>query len=168
MHQSSQFSKREDDLRLLAIAVNYFAEMRPQMRLLADLCSKLQHTAAVFLHLAQSHIRHCTSTKAALDADPLSEQLKTSEPDEQTTPSWNDLINIDLNDDELITYLNCLPVDMDATSRILENELQFPQSHHSDYGEESSPTYLQKPILDCTFGWFLWDDYYGSSNMRFE
>lgn len=168
MHQSSQSPKHEDDLRLLAVAVNYFAEMRPQMRLLADLCSKLQHTAAVFLHLAQSHNRHCNSTTPARNAVPLSQQPEISEPEKQTTYSWDGLIDIDLSDDEIITYLNCLPVDMEATSRILENELQFPQSHHSVYGEESSPTCFQKQISDCTFGWFLWDDYYGSSNMKFE
>ncbi|KAJ5805700.1 uncharacterized protein N7503_003302 [Penicillium pulvis] len=168
VHRSSQSLKHEDDLRLLAVAVDYFAEMRSQMRLLADLCSKLQHTAAVFLHLAQSLNRHCKSTKPARNVVPISQQQTVAEPEEQTTHSWDDYVDIDMSDDELTTYLSCLPVDMEATSRMLENELQFPQSHHGDHGEKSSPTYFQKPISDCTFGWFLWDDYYRSSNMRSE
>ncbi|KAJ5523373.1 hypothetical protein N7513_012917 [Penicillium frequentans] len=168
VHQNSESSKQEDDLRLLTVAVNYFAEMRPQMRLLADLCSKLQHTAAVFLHLAQSHNRHCNSIKPTRNAVPLSQQPKISGPDGQNTHPWDYLIDVDLSDYELITYLNCLPVDMEATSRILENELQFPQSHHLHHVETGIPTYFQRPISDCTFGWFLWDDYYGSSNTRLE
>ena len=153
-------------MRLLAMAVDYFADMRAQMRLLAGLCTKLQHTATVFLQLAQSHIRHCNSRKSAQDKVPLSKQAKGLRPGEQTAQQWDDLIDIDLDDDALIAYLNCLPVDMNATSRILESELQVPQPHNPDHGEENSPTYFQNPMSDCTFGWFLWDDYYGISNMR--
>ncbi|KAJ5769064.1 hypothetical protein N7520_003623, partial [Penicillium odoratum] len=165
VHRPSHSQKHENDLRLLAITVNYFADMRPQMRLLADLCSKLQHTAAVFLQLAQSHVRHCYSTKPTQNAVLLSQQPKSSRADEQATQTWNDLIDIALDDQELINYLSCLPVDMNSTSRILETELHVPQSHRPNRAENMSPTYSQQPISDCTFGWFLWDDYYGSSNL---
>ncbi|KAJ5623059.1 hypothetical protein N7490_011664 [Penicillium lividum] len=168
VHRPSQSQKHENDLDLLAITVNYFAEMRPQMRLLAGLCSKLQHTATVFLQLAQSYIRHCYSIKPKQYTVLLSQQPKSSRPDEQATQPWDDLIDIALDDQELINYLSCLPVDMNPTSRILETELHVPQSHRPDRAENMSPTYSQQPMSDFTFGWFLWDDYYGSSNVRFE
>lgn len=135
------------------------------MRLLAGLCSKLQHTAAVFLHLAQSHIRHCYPKKPIPSAVLLFQQPKGSEAGEHATQPWDHLIDLEMGEQELITYLNYLPADMNATSRILETELQVPQFHHLRRGEENSPIYSQQPLSDCTFGWFLWDDYYGSSNM---
>lgn len=170
MHQRSHYPKYDEDLRLLATAVNYFAEMKSQMRLLAGLCSKLQHTAAVFLQLAQSHTRRGNSTKTAsnISGAPLSQQHISSALGEQATQPWDDLINVDLGDHDFITYLNWLPVDMNATSRILETELQGPKSHHPDRSQESSLPYPQKPMSDRTFDWFLWDDYYGSTNIEFE
>ncbi|KAJ5369515.1 hypothetical protein N7509_014127 [Penicillium cosmopolitanum] len=168
VHQHSHYPKHDEDLRLLATTVNYFAEMRSQMRLLAGLCYKLQHTAAVFLQLAQSHTRHGNSTKPAGNTAPLSQQQKSSALGEKATQPWDDLINIDLGDHDFSTYLNWLPVDMNATSRILETELQGPKSHHPDRSQESSLPYPQKPMSDRTFDWFLWDDYYGSTNVGFE
>ncbi|PYH48908.1 uncharacterized protein BP01DRAFT_362639 [Aspergillus saccharolyticus JOP 1030-1] len=44
----------EHDLNLLATTVTYFASMRSQMRLLATLCTRLEHVAAAFLHLARN------------------------------------------------------------------------------------------------------------------
>ncbi|PYI27435.1 hypothetical protein BP00DRAFT_405016 [Aspergillus indologenus CBS 114.80] len=50
----------EHDLNLLATTVMYFASMRSQMRLLATLCTRLEHVAATFLQLARNV--HSTST----------------------------------------------------------------------------------------------------------
>jgi hypothetical protein len=58
VHHQNHGPTIEQDLSLLTTTVTYFADMRSQMRLLACVCSKLQHTAAVFLHLAQTHVRH--------------------------------------------------------------------------------------------------------------
>ncbi|KAJ5118818.1 hypothetical protein N7448_010525, partial [Penicillium atrosanguineum] len=165
IHQSSQYPALEQDLRLLATTVTYFTEMRSQMRLLAGVCSKLQHTATVFLQLAQSHARHGTSLKPATNATSPSKHWNSSGLGEDGIQSWGDLIDADLSDNDFINYLNLLPVDMDATSRILETELQFPGPNYSNSEKENNPTYLQRPTLDRVFDWFSWDDYYGSTSI---
>lgn len=134
------------------------------MRLLAAVCSKLQKTAAVFLQLAQSHTRHNTSTKP-IGGTFLSEYSQNSGFAEQSTQALDDMINADLRDQDFINYLNLLPVDMNATSRILETELQAPGFHFSDREMEITSANLQRPTLDRAFDWFSWDDYYGTTSI---
>lgn len=162
VRQPKQYPRCEEDLGLLATAVNYYAEMRTQMRLLGSLCSKLQHTTAVFLQLAQSYIRHGSSMKSPSNIATTSRRSKGRGPEEGVIQPRDNLIDVDLGDHDFATYLNWLPIDMNDTSRILEAELQVPKYHHSHHREENSPSYPQKPISDGTFDWFLWDDYYGS------
>lgn len=138
------------------------------MRLLSGLCFKLQHTAAVFLQLAQSHICHDKSIYFQKGADDITQQLKASGPGEEAAESQNNLIDLVLGDHDLTNYLNCLPLEMNDTSQILETEFQVPKSHIFHLGEEDNPPYPQRPISDRTFDWFLWDDYYGSSNVGHE
>lgn len=135
------------------------------MRLLAGVCSKLEHTAAVFLQLAQSHTRYNNSAKPTDDAARLSQQPNSSALDDHDTLSWDDMTDADLVHCDFANYLNWLPVDMDATSRILETELQGSRSQNSDRKPESTSTYFQRPASDRVFEWFLWDDYYGDINI---
>jgi hypothetical protein len=165
IHQPSQYPTLEQDLRLLATTVTYFTEMRLQMRLLAGVCSKLQHTAAVFLQLAQSHTRHSTSAKPSADTSRFSEQSNSSRLGGHATQSWDDSINADLDGHEFMNYLNCLPADMNDTSQILETELQVSKPQHLDGEQETSSAYLQRPTSDCAFDWFLWNDYYGNTGI---
>ncbi|KAJ5281836.1 hypothetical protein N7478_007208 [Penicillium angulare] len=158
VQQPSQYAGYEDDLRLLATAVNYYAEMKSQMRLLSSLCSKLQHTMSVFFQLAQSHTGNVGETKLPKDKAPISQE-------EEAVPPWNDLIDMDLGDLDITPYLNWLPIDMNHTFQILETELQAPKVRPSHNFEECGPAYSQKPISDRTFDWFLWDDYYASPNV---
>ncbi|KAJ5113088.1 hypothetical protein N7456_001622 [Penicillium angulare] len=158
VQQPSQYTGYEDDLRLLATAVNYYAEMRSQMRLLSSLCSKLEHTTSVFFQLAQSHAGNLDREKAPKDKAPISQE-------EESVRPWDDLINMDLSDLNITPYLNWLPIDMSHTSQILETELQGPNPQPSHNSEECGPAHSEKPISGSTFDWFLWDDYYGSSNV---
>lgn len=166
IHQSGQYPTLEQDLGLLATTVTYFTKMRSQMRLLTGVCSKLQHTATVFLQLAQSHTRHSTSSKPAGDATGASKYWNDSGVNENGTQSWDELIDADLSGNDFINYLNLLPVDMNATSRILETELQFPGSNCSNREKEDNSTYLQRPTLERAFDWFSWEDYYGSTGIQ--
>lgn len=145
--------------------VTYFTEMRSQMRFLAGVCAKLEHTAAVFLQLAQSHTRYSDSAKPTDDAARLSQRSNSSGLNEHGIQSWDGMIDADLVHSDFTNYLNWLPVDMDATSRILETELQGSRTHHSDRKPESTSTYFQRPASDRIFEWFLWDDYYGDTNI---
>lgn len=135
------------------------------MRLLAGLCSKLEHTAAVFLQLAQSHTRYSNSAKPTDDAARLPQRPNSPGLDEHGTQPWDGMTDADLVHCDFANYLNWLPVDMEPTSRILETELQGSRSQHSDRKPESTSTYFQRPASDRIFEWFLWDDYYGGTNI---
>lgn len=164
VHQSTKYPTLQQDLRFLATTVTYFAEMKFQMRLLSSVCSKLQHTATVFLQLAQSHTRHFNSKSPADNATDLSQNPNYSGLDEHGTESWDDLTSTDLGNCDMKSYLNWLPVDMDVTSRILEAEIQDSRFHDSDCTPENSSTYFRGPTTERVFDWFLWDEYYGSVN----
>ncbi|KAJ5611392.1 hypothetical protein N7510_008111, partial [Penicillium lagena] len=162
IQQSIQYPTLEQDLRFLATMVTYYADMKSQMRHLASVCSKLQHTATVFLQLAQSHARNSNFTTPANNAAGISQHPNCSGLAEHGTEPWDDLTSTDLGNCDMTNYLNWLPVDMDVTSRILEAEIQDSRFHHSDCKPESSSTYLHRPTTERMFDWFLWDDYYGS------
>lgn len=162
VHQSGPYPTLEQDLHLLNTSVTYYSQMRTQMRLLAGVCSKLQHTATVFLRLAQSHIHHnhSNSTEPAAEDDAY-QQPNGLGMDEHVAQPWDDLTGTDLGNFNMMNYLNCLPVDMDVTSRILEAEIHASNLHHSGRKMEDEPTYFHGPTSDHVFDWFLWDDYYG-------
>ncbi|RAK75021.1 fungal specific transcription factor domain-containing protein, partial [Aspergillus fijiensis CBS 313.89] len=87
------------DLNLLATTVTYFASMRSQMRLLATLCTRLEHVAATFLQLARNF--HSAST--GTEGPPC---------------EWHDHERTRVEVEELngSSYLDLLPADMGALS----------------------------------------------------
>ncbi|RAL08544.1 uncharacterized protein BO97DRAFT_353820, partial [Aspergillus homomorphus CBS 101889] len=86
---------KEHDLNLLATTVTYFASMRSQMRLLATLCTRLEHVANTFLQLARNV--HCASSKTM--------QRK-----------WHgyEATGVDLEGLDVASYLDWLPADIEA------------------------------------------------------
>jgi hypothetical protein len=162
VHPDSQGPTIEQDLGLLATTVTYFTDMRVQLRLLASVCSKLQHTAAVFLQLAQAHVRHKTSTKPGNKATRSSKRANSSGLDGSATQAIEGSTDAGLGRVDITSYLEWLPGDMDATCRMLEVEMQDATDEHSGLGEGSNLTEfpIRRPISDRVFDWFSWDVYY--------
>ncbi|GFF86535.1 uncharacterized transcriptional regulatory protein C11D3.07c [Aspergillus lentulus] len=133
--------------------------MRSQMRLLAPVCSKLQHTAAVFLQLAQTHVRPKASTNLGSKATRSSKQAISSRLD---GPATEGLTDAALGQLDITSYLEWLPAAIDNTYRILEVERQDATDRHSGSTEGNNlrefPT--RRPTSDRVFDWFSWDAYY--------
>ncbi|GFF58156.1 uncharacterized transcriptional regulatory protein C11D3.07c [Aspergillus udagawae] len=162
VHPDSQGPTVEQDLGLLATTVTYFTDMRAQMRLLARVCSRLQHTAAVFLQLAQAHVRHKISTKPGSKATCSSKRANSSGLDGPATQACEGSTDAGLGQLDITSYLEWLPGDMDATCRMLEVEMQDATDQHSGLGEGSNLTEfpIRRPTSDRVFDWFSWDVYY--------
>ncbi|KAJ5827562.1 Transcription factor [Penicillium robsamsonii] len=151
--ESAQVPTIEQDLNFLSATVNYFAAMRSQMRLLATVCSRLQHTASVFLQIAQMHVSRCALTQA-------SEKPATSF---QPPPSLsidgcgqlpNDLMDVNYGELNVANYLEWLPADMGSTWPLFGvNRPEVASSHLGD----------NKTIPANMFDWFSWDAYYSGT-----
>ncbi|GFG12915.1 hypothetical protein IFM61392_07659 [Aspergillus lentulus] len=141
--------------------VTYFADMRSQMRPLASVCSKLQHTAVVFLQLAQTHVRPKASTKPGSKATRSSKQAISSRLDGLPHRSVG-LTDAGLGQLDITCYLEWLSADMDNTYRVLEVEMQDATDRHSGPSDGTDlrefPT--RGTTSDRVFDWFSWDAYY--------
>ncbi|GFG20311.1 uncharacterized transcriptional regulatory protein C11D3.07c [Aspergillus udagawae] len=125
-------------------------------------CSKLRHTAAIFLQLAQAHVRNKTSTKPGSKATRSSKRINTSRLDGPATQACEGSTDAGLGQLDITSYLEWLPGDMDATCRMLEVEMQDATDQHSGLGEGSNLTEfpIRRPASDRVFDWFSWDVYY--------
>ncbi|KAJ5297882.1 Transcription factor [Penicillium antarcticum] len=138
----------DQDLELLSVTVNYFKAMQSQMRLLATVCSRLEHTAAIFLKLAQNHVSHRASAKTTAPAAPH----KQSASHQNYNQALADLMDLDVSD--MSNHIEWLPVDMDTTWPLPEAEKHDPvHSRPADRGQMSSNM----------FDWFSWDSYYAGT-----
>ncbi|OQE06566.1 hypothetical protein PENVUL_c017G03689 [Penicillium vulpinum] len=142
----------EQDLDLLSATVDYFAEMRSQMRLLATVCSRLQHTASAFLRLAQVHVsRHALTQSVETPARPAQPPPIQSSHSHDHHPE--DSMDLDLGQFNVASYLEWLPADMGSPWPILD----------SNRPEVSSRPRDKRPTLGDMFDWFSWDTYYSGT-----
>lgn len=144
----SQFlplSEIEEDLNLLSATVSYFAEMRSQMRLLATVCSRLQHTASVFHQLARGHASRQLAT------EPSHKRARLSETQEQ---HCKDLTEPDIRGVDVAHYLDWLPAEIQTTFPIQEPERLDP----TDPSQRIT-------VPGNMFDWFSWDTYYAGSKL---
>ncbi|OQE37661.1 hypothetical protein PENCOP_c009G02782 [Penicillium coprophilum] len=146
----TQASTITQDLNLLSATVEYFAAMRSQMRLLATVCSRLQHTASVFLQLAQVHVsRHALTGTIGKPDEPFQ-----SQPEEHIDGHDHDpgeLTDLDLGESNIANYLKWLPTEMSPPWSMFD----------ADQPDVSCPRFSNKrSIPDNSFDWFSWDTYY--------
>ncbi|CAI7583720.1 unnamed protein product [Penicillium glandicola] len=143
----------EQDLKLLSATVDYFAAMRSQMRLLATVCSKLQHTTSVFLRLAQVHVSRCGLTET------IEKPVNPVQPLVQLTDSHyqhpDSLMDLDFGELNVANYLEWLPADMGSP---------FPPFDDNRPDVSSSSRLVDnKSIPGNMFDWFSWDTYYSGA-----
>lgn len=172
----------DHDLGLLATTVSYFASMRAQLRLLANICSRLERVASAFLQLAQYHVRNTVSRETASQAGtptyssqlPLPHQAdhrSFSQVEERTRnefssnyPHSNEVTqDFNIEELDLDCYLQWLPADITASWPISGFEKQN-SSAGPDVATASNSTQSRKRALDSTFDWFSWDAYYAGTS----
>jgi hypothetical protein len=124
------------------------------MRLLATVCSRLQHTASVFLQLARAHVsgRIPTQTheKPAKSFQPTPIQ-RTYTYDQDT----EDLMDLDLGELNVSNYLGWLPTDMGSAWPIFD----------TNRPDVSSRLGNKRPSQGSGFDWFSWDTYYSRTEI---
>ncbi|KAJ5494629.1 Transcription factor, partial [Penicillium fimorum] len=151
--ENAQIPTIEQDLNLLSATVNYFSEMRSQMHLLATVCSRLQHTASVFLQLAQLHVSRCALTQAS-EKSAKSFQPPPVQPIDSCGQRPEDLMDVDVRELNIASYLEWLPTDMGSTWPLFDvNPPEVASSHIGD----------DKSIPGNMFDWFAWDTYYSGT-----
>jgi hypothetical protein len=150
--QNYHTSTIKQDLGLLSATVNYFKAMQSQMRLLATVCSRLEHTAAIFLKLAQNHVSYRASTKTAAPPEPYKQASRNQ--NHSHSQILADLVDLDVGDLNVVNYIEWLPADMDTTWPLPEAERHEPvSSRPGDRGQMSGNM----------FDWFSWDSYYAGT-----
>ncbi|KAJ5383252.1 Transcription factor, partial [Penicillium concentricum] len=152
-NNGAQASTIEQDLNLLSATVDYFAEMRSQMRLLATVCSRLQHTASVFLQLAQVHVSRCALAET-IETPDKSFQPPSVQPMDNHIQHSEDLMDLDFGELNVTNYLEWLPADMGSPLSIFDGNR--PGVSSSRLGEKKS-------IPGNMFDWFSWDTYYSGT-----
>ncbi|KZL67587.1 fungal specific transcription factor domain-containing protein [Colletotrichum tofieldiae] len=182
----------DQDLKLLATTVSYFASMRAQMRLLATVCSRLERVAAVFLQLAKSYlgrrvllsddirgsgrstIGNSLSNTSLAPVQPTNgDEPLNSFKGKETNFNWNqDEDGPALEDDvEIGNFLNWLPADSFTTGLFMErgqhNEAAPANTAVFSAGLSSPESSRgRKRAFDATFDWFSWDAYYTDEDSR--
>ncbi|KAE8414804.1 fungal-specific transcription factor domain-containing protein [Aspergillus pseudocaelatus] len=166
----------EHDLQLLSTTVTYYAKMRSQMRLLATVCARLQHVAATFLHLAQTHVRqhafaqtphnmvistgsHSISQsgdydRSAYNSRVMDDLASRRSGDSETRP------NVGVGEPDVASYLEWLPADLILTWPWVDVEHRELKSSDSGTGDRGTPRNLSRKPFDSVFDWFSWDAYY--------
>ncbi|PYI00082.1 hypothetical protein BO71DRAFT_312305 [Aspergillus ellipticus CBS 707.79] len=159
-HQGSLTPDIKRDLNLLATAMKYFADMRSLMRLLATVCSRLQHVAAAFLKLARVHVSHNVPNDSARARPPpkFDEELTTDNPAHGYIEPLESPTAMDVGELDLANYLEWLPadIDRDVTWPLLHPEGQNPPPARPASGGG-------RQMFDTTFDWFSWDAYYAGT-----
>lgn len=144
-NKNSPSTTINNDLSLLSATVSYFAEMRSQMRLLATVCSRLQHTSSVYLQLAQNHVSR------RLSIEPTHKKLKAPIDHGQ---HCNDLIDLDIRNVNVANYLEWLPTEINPTIT-------------TQPGDQHEPACIGvsqiRRISGNMFDWFSWDAYYAGA-----
>ncbi|OGM43835.1 hypothetical protein ABOM_007590 [Aspergillus bombycis] len=166
----------EQDLQLLSTTVTYYAEMRSQMRLLATICARLQRVAAVFLQLAQTHVRQNASA-------PTADYMATSTEGHSISPSgecnmsgysdrtMNEFASrhaegsetqpkVDMREPDIASYLEWLPADLTLTWPMADFGRQNLASLHSGVSDRDTSRNPPRKAFDSMFDWFSWDTYY--------
>ncbi|KAF3808274.1 hypothetical protein GCG54_00006893 [Colletotrichum gloeosporioides] len=171
----------DQDLSLLSTAVSYFAMMRGQLRLLATVCARLEHVAAVFLQLAQVHVGQRTnaqfsSTNMSGHADAPSEIPPTNflsygghEDVAATLRKAQDDIGTAANLD-LEKFLDWLPAEVLPPWPTADTGNRHHSACHvapdSTVVEGEQAPRGRKRTFDATFDWFSWDAYFADADSR--
>ncbi|KAJ6190261.1 Transcription factor [Penicillium mononematosum] len=151
-NDSPQIATVEQDLSLLSATVDYFVAMRSQMRLLATVCSRLQHTASVFLQLARTHVSGRVLTQTyEKPANPF--QPPPTQPTYTYGQHPEDLMDLDLGELDVSNYLEWLPADMGSAWPIFD----------TNRPDMSSRLGNKRPSQGSGFDWFSWDTYYSGA-----
>lgn len=164
-NNSTDKSTAEMDLKLLETTTTYFQQMSSQVGKLSAVCAKLEHTAAVFHRLAQTHVyNNLVNTQAAHS---MSRSKKRPRQD-SASDLFEEIEHTALTDPNVTKLLEWLPMDMDATCRMLEDELQAPTSNQSlGRVDGISVSQGRKQVPDRIFDWFAWDAYYSGAGGTF-
>ncbi|OQE10701.1 hypothetical protein PENFLA_c081G08660 [Penicillium flavigenum] len=144
----------EKDLSLLSATVEYFAAMRSQMRLLATVCSRLQHTASIFLQLARAHVSGRIPTQTH-EKPAKSFQPTPIQPTYTYDQHTEDLMDLDLGELNVSNYLEWLPTDMGSAWPIFDTKRP----------DVSSRLGNKRPSQGSGFDWFSWDTYYSGTEI---
>ena len=122
------------------------------MRLLATVCSRLRHTASVFLQLARAHVSgrflHHTPAKPAKLFQP-----SPKHPTYTYDQNSENLMDLDFAELDVSNYLEWLPADMGSV---------WPASD-TDRPDVSSRLGNKGPSQGSWFDWFSWDIYYSGT-----
>lgn len=171
----------DQDLGLLSTAVSYFAMMRGQLRLLATVCARLEHVAAVFLQLAQVHASQ-PATAYSSNAN------KNGNEDVPSGIPFTDFLSYGGHEDvaaslrkaqddigtaanlDLGKFLDWLPAEVLPLWPAGDSGNQ----HHSAYHVATDSTMVEgeqaprgrKRTFDATFDWFSWDAYFADADSR--
>jgi hypothetical protein len=162
------------------------------MRLLATVCFRLQHAAAVFLQLAQAHVsRYASSDRRSPESSgsiDSSQVIDMPQSDHRldglaTSTTWDqqarsNIVNgyaqarealtaVDMEDMDISSYLEWLPSSMDDnTWPIFEAERPNSRAIHSDPsgGDPLAKSEQnRRQTFDSVFDWFSWDSYYAGN-----
>lgn len=186
---SSLVSVIEQDLGLLSITVSYFQSMQNQLRLLATVCSRLEHVATVFLQLAQRHVLNRASDKTTsqstqsgsrlsqmpaqgLSADqilPRSDRRVDSELASKQLPASDSPVAIDMQGFEIDNLLDWVPADVNTLWPIFGTAHQGVATADATACATSTTarpkgSQGRKRPFDGTFDWFSWDAYYNRND----
>ncbi|KAJ1711812.1 hypothetical protein NYO67_6019 [Aspergillus flavus] len=148
----------EQDLQLLSATMTYYSEMRSQMRLLATVCARQQRVAAIFLRLAQIHVRQYASVQVANDMETSTESRRLSQAG-CYCGSAGTFPGVDVEEPDVATYLEWLPADLNLTWPVSDVKRQDPNSQPGavDRGRFRNAS---RKAFDSVFDWFSWDAYY--------
>lgn len=183
----------EQDLGLLAITVTYFAEMRSQMRLLATVCFRLQHSAAVFLQLAQAHVSRYASSSSgggrntesswSIGNPPPQASINTPQGDSgqdgiTASMTWgqqakSNVVNGYAQAREALTAVDMEEMDITSYLEWLPSNMDdstWPMFEAEGPYSRANGDPLAKNVqnrrqkFESVFDWFSWDSYYAGNN----
>lgn len=122
------------------------------MRLLATVCSRLQHTASVFFQLARAHVSGRVLTQT------IEKPAKSLQPPPmQSTYSHDqhseDVMDLDFGELDVSNYLEWLPADMGSTWPMFDTNRPDVVSRPGN----------KRPSQGSGFDWFSWDTYYSGT-----
>ncbi|KAJ5521712.1 Transcription factor [Penicillium freii] len=126
--------------------------MRSQMRLLATVCSRLQHTASVFLQLAQAHVSGRVLTQT-IEKPTKSLQPPPIQPTYSYDQHPEDMMDLDFGELNVSNYLEWLPADMGSAWPMFDTNRPDVVSRPAN----------KRPSQGSGFDWFSWDTYYSGT-----
>jgi hypothetical protein len=114
------------------------------MRLLATACSRLEHTASVFLQLAQNYVSRPLR-------EPAHKKVRLSGNPQQ---HYSGLVDLDVPEVNVANYLEWLLAETEIATPTQDIDGHQPDSFGSN----------QRRMSGNMFDWFSWDSYYAGAD----